>query len=147
VNATVDCTNYVTQLLRRLARRDYNTQIQPDEPGIGDYPIDHSDALHWDTDRTEEVHHLEDYEWNLMEKGDLVTRDVIYHVMVYVRLVDDGIPDDFVGPIPADYYGYQYEVWESTTDGQARVRLFTRTGDQRTHFRQWLDDVVFNNCD
>ena len=154
---TVDCTNYVTQLLRRLGRLDHDTHI--DTP-TGDYPIDHSRASWWNTDREDEVNHLEDHQWYLMEKGDLVTRDprswtipdIPHHVMVFVRIDDDGIPDDLVGPFPDDYYEsigyeYSYEEWESTSDNDDGVRLHTRTGDSRTHFRQWLDDVVFTNCE
>lgn len=58
---TVDCCGYVTQLLRRLARFDFNSQIEPDNsPITGTYPIDHSGASYWNYYRTEEVIHLED---------------------------------------------------------------------------------------
>jgi hypothetical protein len=144
---TVDCTNYLTQLLRRLGRRDWDTHI---DPQTGEYPIDSSAASWWNTDRTDEVNHLSDLGWQFLEKGDLVTRDPKksgrpHHVMIWVRLVDSGL-NGFVGPLLPDYYGYSYEEWESTADNDAGVRLHVRNGDCRTHFRQWVNDVVFNNC-
>jgi hypothetical protein len=130
-----------------LGRKDYDTHI---DPGIGEYPIDSSEALWWNTNRTDEVTHLEDYQWYLMEKGDLVTRDPSkpgkpHHVMVFVVL-DSHIPDQFVGPISPDYYGYEYDIWESTSEKGGKVLLNTRQGDKRTHFRQWIDNVVFTEC-
>jgi len=133
-NDTVDCCNYVTQLLRRLARTE-----------SGAYPIRHTDAITWRSGRADQV---EVIQFGQLEAGDIIVWMDTSHVGIFDRW-DIGNPDH--QPENGVYYAW---IWESRhCDGvgcnrhKLGVSSSNRGSDYHWHgARQWIEDIVFSIC-
>ncbi len=142
VTRTVDCSNYVTQLLRRLDRKEGET-----------YPINQIPSSSWRTSGR-----VEFVEFSDMVPGDILVWMDTGHVAVLAEEIDiDPIFNEEGEPVGLEYNAWVWEAWGKSDDPNAGgVGRFRRQlGIDSEHLsdlfhwhegRHWIDDSVFNEC-
>ena len=120
--ARIDCSGFVTQLLRRLARCNSS----------GAYPINHLYATAWQT-ATDKVLPVS---WNDIQQGDIVSWDAkpgntYGHVVIFDHWDESGKANYGIG----DWY---YSIYSAITTGVQRHHNIV---DEYMHPMHWRYDV------